>query len=125
MNEDAARLFAGHPDTAVLYETVEEAALSLGDDVGIRAGRTQVAFHVKKGFAWAWLPIRRIKGRPEVYLVLSFGLDRKVESPRILETVQPYPGRWMHHLLLERPGDLDAEVLFWLRDAYRQAGGRY
>ncbi|MHB1318955.1 MAG: hypothetical protein ACYCYF_10095, partial [Anaerolineae bacterium] len=54
---------------------------------------------------------------PEVYLVLTFGLRRRLDDLRIVEAVEPYPGRWTHHLIVARAEDVDAQVLAWLEEA--------
>ena len=40
---------------------------------------------------------------------------------RIAEAVQPRPGRWTHHIVIERSRDFDATVKRWLREAYERA----
>lgn len=55
---------------------------------------------------------------PEVYLVLTFGLDHRLTDPRIVEAAEPYPNHWTHHMLLQGASDLDEDVLGWLRQAY-------
>ena len=37
-----------------------------------------------------------------------------MEHPRILQAVEPYPGRWTHHLLLTAPEDVDGLLAAWL-----------
>ena len=65
-------------------------------------------------------------GAAKVSGVVAFGAKDapKVEptlefTPR--EVVQPTPGRWMHHLELGDPDDVDAEVVRWLEEAARDA----
>ena len=36
----------------------------------------------------------------------------------IFRAVEPYPGRWTHHVMLNRPEDLDGAVRAWLAEAY-------
>ena len=64
------------------------------------------------------LPLRRRKGWPPCCLVVTFGLGRRAESPRILHAIEPYPGRWTTHIPLLEPGDVDRELLGWIRGAY-------
>lgn len=111
-------LFAKTPGTYELYAAVETALCNHFEDIHIEVFKTQVSFSAKRGFASVWLPIRRMAHRPQVYIVLSFGLDRPISSPRIIEVVQPYPNRFMHHLLITAPEDLDTEILEWLQAAY-------
>ena len=59
-----------------------------------------------------------MKGCPEVFLIVTFGLSHRLDSPRIAAAVEPYPNRWTHHVLIERPEQIDAELIGWLREAY-------
>ncbi len=73
-----------------------------------------------RGFAYLWLPGQYLRG-PHADVVLSVALDRHDPSPRFKEVVEPAPGRWMHHLELDGPDEVDAEVVEWLREAASQA----
>ncbi|WP_426985924.1 DUF5655 domain-containing protein [Pseudarthrobacter sp. Y6] len=53
--------------------------------------------------------------------VLSIALSRQVESSRFKEVAHPSHGVWMHHLELNTPGDVDAGVTAWLREAFDDA----
>ena len=68
-------------------------------------------------YAAASLPRRR-KGWPERCLLLTFGLARRVESPRIAVAVEPYPNRWTHHVTVAGEAELDGELMDWLREAH-------
>ncbi|MFN8377816.1 MAG: DUF5655 domain-containing protein [Anaerolineae bacterium] len=110
-------LFAGRPACRELYDAVERFIQSLGP-MDIRVTQTQVAFAVKRQFAWVWMPQLWTRGRPTDSIVVSFALKRRVEHPRIAQSVEPYPGRWMHHVMLEDPAELDDTLLGWLTEAY-------
>lgn len=69
----------------------------------------------------ASLPFRRAKGWPECCLIVSFGLCCRLDSPRIVQAVEPYPNRWTHHVLVTQCAEVDAELLAWLDEAYRFA----
>jgi hypothetical protein len=58
---------------------------------------------------------------PEAEVVLSIALKRRDGSKRFKEVAHPAPGRWMHHLEIQDPGDIDDEVTGWLREAADQA----
>lgn len=109
--------FASDPTVLPLYRALEVQLLALGN-VTAKHQKTQISFYARKGFAWVWLPPHKVKGRPAHYFVLSLSLNRQLSSPRIAEAFEPYPGRWMHHLILSAPEDLDEELLAWLREAY-------
>lgn len=110
--------FSKMPEVIPLYERIEEKILERFDDVSIEIKKTQITFKSKRGFVYVWLPIRRMKNRPVYYLVLSFGLDQRIESSRIAESVETYKNRWMHHLIVEKPEELNDELMRWIQEAY-------
>ena len=121
MNDDPQwtleMLFAGRPDCHRLYDGVAAFIGSLGA-VRLNVTKTQVSFAGARQFAWVWLPIRETPSRPAGSIVVSFALAERIEHPRIVEAVQPYPGRWMHHVILLSPDELDSTLKDWLRAAY-------
>ena len=52
------------------------------------------------------------------YLIVSFGLDHSLASPRLIASSEPYPNRWTHHAAVFVPEDIDAELMGWIREAY-------
>ena len=64
------------------------------------------------------LPAKRMKGCPEVFMIVSFSLSHRLESPRIALAVESYPGRWTHHMIISEMGQIDDELLDWLREAH-------
>jgi hypothetical protein len=115
--QEVEAFFSADPCVIPLYQALEPILYALGD-VTRKVQKTQISFSSGKGFAYVWLPIHKVKGRPEHYIVLSFSQPQQIVSPRIVEAVEPYPGRWMHHLILSTQEDLDEELLGWLREAY-------
>ena len=61
--------------------------------------------------------VRKAKERPPVYIVITFGLACKKESPRIDIATEPYPNRWTHHVLVSRKEEIDEELLGWVEEA--------
>ena len=123
MHPDILNLFAPTPGGLALYAALEAAILQRFPGVEIRPRRTQVGFFHGCGFAWA-SPARRKRDRDAGRILLSLGLPAPVESPRILQAIEPYPGRWTHHLLLSSPADLDDALMAWLEEAHRFAAFR-
>ncbi|GGB78346.1 hypothetical protein N798_03110 [Knoellia flava TL1] len=111
--------FDGHPEGAAVAAAVVAAVDELGPHT-VRVTRSQVAFRRRVAFAWLWRPAQYV--RSEVPAVLSIGLATRDTSPRWKEVVQPSPGRWMHHLELSRPEEVDDDVRDWLLTAYDAAG---
>ena len=118
MESSVLRVFHDYPDLLPLYEAAERAILQAFPDTRVEVKNTQVTFRTKYGFAWAWPPFRRKKDWPKVCMILSFGLDHRMDSPRVVEAANPYPGRWTNHTLVTRPGDLDDELMGWLAQAH-------
>lgn len=114
------QVFSGCPRGLELYRAVER-MLAVPTPPDIRATKSQVAFREKRGFAYVWWPGRYLAS--EVPAVLSIALPWRIDSARFKEVVNPSPGLWMHHLELNSPADLDAEVAGWLRAARNAAGG--
>ena len=80
--------------------------------------KTQISFDNRRLYACVSLPLRRKRGWPEHFLMLTLGLPSKKDSPRVAVATEPYPNRWTHHILLEREEQIDSELLCWLREAY-------
>ena len=43
--------------------------------------------------------------------MVTLGLGRRLDTPRVAVAVEPYPGRWTHHLLLTEESQIDEELL--------------
>lgn len=118
MTDEAILFFAGKPGALALYEQFERRVLEQVDGVRIRVQRTQISFADRHNFAFvSMLPVRRKAERPEVWITVSFGLRRRLDSPRIDAAVEPYPGRWTHHILISSPDQIDDELMGWVREA--------
>lgn len=118
MNPDILLFFERTPAALPLYEAFEERMLSEFPDVKIKARKTQISFSNRRNFAFvSLLPVRRAKDRPAVFITVTFGLDHRVESPRIDAASEPYPNRWTHHVLVASAEELDSELMGWIREA--------
>ncbi len=106
------------PRALPLYEAFAGKVRSEFGDVSVKVQKTQIAFSNKRNFAFAWLPIRSIKGRPEVYIIVSFGLGHRLEDKRIEEAAQPCQNRWTHHVIIRSESDIDEQLMGWIRQAY-------
>jgi hypothetical protein len=102
-----------------LFDVVRSAIASIGPAT-MRVTTSQVAFRRRLAFAWTWMPGQYLRGKTAP-LVLTIGLERRDESARWKEVVEPRPGRFTHHLELRSAEEVDDEVLDWLREAWDQA----
>ena len=118
MNQDIFNFFEGKQEALALYEVFEQKLFEEIGDVKVKVQKTQISFSNKYNFAFvSFLPVRKAKERPETYIVITFGLGRRVESPRIDAAVEPYPNRWTHHVLISDPDEIDEELMGWVKEA--------
>ena len=110
---DVLFFFDGRPDALVLYRALAEGLERIAAEASVKVQKSQISFYDGGLFAMASLP-RRKRDRG---LVVSFGLGRREPSPRIAVAVEPYPGRWTHHVPVTAEDQLDGELLGWLREA--------
>ena len=95
MDQELVLFFDKTPEALHLYETFEERILSEIQGVRVRVQKTQITFSNRYNFACvSFLPVRKAKEGPKVYITVTFGLGRKEESPRIDQSTEAYPGRW-------------------------------
>lgn len=118
INMDVLCFFERHMDALPLYEAFEKKILEEIEDVQIKVQKSQISFYNRHLFACiSFAKIRKKKDCPANYLVVTFGLGYKAESPRIEIATEPYPNRWTHHLLLSDPAEIDEELMGWIREA--------
>ena len=118
MDIETGLFFDKIPQALSLYKVFAEKVLAEYPDVQIKIQKSQISFSNKHQFAFVWLPIRKIKNRPDIYIIVSFGLSHRLDSPRIVETTEPYPNRWMHHLIIQNRSEIDTELMNWIKEAY-------
>lgn len=118
IDTDTLLFFEGHMAALPLYEKLAKRALSEVDNVRIKVQKSQISFYNKHMFACvSFARVRKKKDCPENYIVVTFGLKHKVESPRIDIVTEPYPNRWTHHLLISRLDEIDEELMGWMKKA--------
>ena len=116
MTPDELLFFDAMPGALPLYEVLRNRLLAQCPDTALKVQKSQITFRARYGFAF--VSLRRMKGCPEVFLILSFGLSHRLDSPRIAVGVEPYPNRWTHHVILSEVGQLDSELMDWLQEAH-------
>ncbi|HEX5590174.1 MAG TPA: DUF4287 domain-containing protein [Candidatus Limnocylindrales bacterium] len=106
-------LFAG-PKAGLrpIYDRVAEVCLALGPDVTVAPKKTMVGFRRGKQFV-CFTPLS--SKRAEVGVALR---DAAPADPRIVAT----PGGMTSHVVrVESPGEIDADVVTWIRTAYERS----
>lgn len=110
--------FEKHPAALPLYEAFERAVCELVPNVGIKVQKAQITYTNPRVFAAvSLLPVRRKAERPEHYITVTLGLNRRLDSPRVDAASEPYPARWTHHLMISSAGEIDSELLGWVAEA--------
>ena len=110
MTAETLLFFGSAPATLALYEGLEEMILAAFPDTRVIVQKSQIAFDCGRRFAFVSLRGKR--------LMVSFGLGRREDSPRVLQAVEPYPGRWTHHTRVDSPCALDAWLMSMLAEAH-------
>ena len=111
--------FDGHRDALDLYLIFEDHLYDTFDDVNKRVQKTQITFYNRHVFAC--ISFARVKRRamlPKGYMVLTLGLNAPLDSERVAIKTEPYPNRWTHHFVLNKPEELDEEMISWIKEAY-------
>ena len=116
MTPDELMFFNAMPGALPIYDTLRAHILTAFPETVVEVKKTQITFRSHYGFAF--VSLRRMKGCPAVFLILTLGLGRRLASPRAAAAVEPYPGRWTHHVAVTAEEELDAELLGWLREAW-------
>lgn len=115
--DDVLLFFAGKLEELSLYQTLFRRMETTFPKGSVKVQKSQISFYGRHLFAAVSLPRSR-KSFPEYSILVTLGLPYKLESPRAAVTVEPYPGRWTNHVPVSEEGQIDSELLGWLREAY-------
>jgi len=115
---DTASFFEQMPQALPSFEALVGRLRSELAPITIRIQKTQISLSNRHNFAFVWLPHRKVRGRPDVYIVVSFGLGHPIHDARIAEMTEPYPNRWTHHVIVQNESEIDGQLLEWLKQAY-------
>ena len=111
---DLMQFFDRRPRELALCQAFVRQVLDACPDTHIRVQKTQITLENRHGFAFVSLPRRKVQ---QPTIVVSFGLSYRVDAPRIWVATEPYPNRWTHHMLIADEGQLDDELLGWIKEA--------
>ena len=120
INQEKVNKFFNQMEKPISLFSVVERMISGIGPVTVTIKKSQISFGTKRKFAWVWLP-RPWDRRPENSIVLTFGLARQLEDKQIVQAVEPYPGRWTHHVIIREECDLNENVRGWLCEAYHSS----
>lgn len=118
MDEQVLLFFDKVPDALPLYAELERRILAEYPDTRIKVQKTQISFYNRHLFACvSFAKVRKKADRPDSYIVVTFDLEHRVDSPRIDIATEPYPNRWTHHVLISDLSEIDDELMGWIREA--------
>lgn len=118
MDEQVLLFFDKVPDALPLYAELERRILAEYPDTRIKVQKTQISFYNRHLFACVpFAKVRKKADRPDSYIVVTFGLEHRADSPRIDIATEPYPNRWTHHVLISDLSEIDDELMGWIREA--------
>ena len=109
MTQDELLFFSKAPGVLPAYEKLAQSILAAWPETEVTVQKSQIAFSCKRRFAFASLRGKR--------LIVTFGLGERVDEPRIDQAVEPYPGRWTHHVVVQATEDIDEELMAWIAQA--------
>lgn len=118
MDERILFFFDGNSAALPLYQKFEELVCSAVENVEIKVQKTQISFYNRHMFACvSFAKVRKKSMRPDSYIVVTFGLDHPIHSPRIDAAAEVRPNRWTHHVLISDRSELDDELMGWVKAA--------
>ncbi|MFN8420715.1 MAG: DUF5655 domain-containing protein [Anaerolineae bacterium] len=101
--------FEGKDKLLLTYQTLLQSLRTFGL---VNEAPKQTSIHLEKNSGFAGVHPRKN------HFNLEFRTDYKIENPRVIRTQQLSAKRYEHTVKLEKPTDVDAELLNWLKDAY-------
>ena len=111
MDTNILLFFEKHQGALPLYEKLEEAIQKEIENVTMKVQKTQITFYNKRLFACvSFARVRKAAQLPDPYIVVTFGLEYKVESPRIDIATEPYPNRWTHHVVVHKVEEIECRT---------------
>lgn len=125
MDEKELFFFQDHPEALPLYTAFAARIAGELEGVIFQPQKTQITLKNRRVFgAVSFLAARRAKDRPNPYITITLGLNRRLDSPRVDQASEPYPGRWTHHLVIGSVEEIDDELMAWAREAYDFAASK-
>jgi len=125
LDADTLMFFDQHMEALPLYRAFEEILFDSFPVANKRVQKTQITFSNRHVFAC--VSFARVKRKAELqtgYLVVTLGLPVPLDSERVAVKTEPYPGRWTHHIVVNKPEELNEELLSWIREAYDFAAAK-
>lgn len=119
IDADTLMFFDQHRSALPVYESFESKLYDLFPDINKRVQKTQITFSNQHVFAC--VSFARVKKKaylPDPYIVITLGLPYALDSDRVAIKSEPYPGRWTTHIVISDTGEIDEELISWVKQAY-------
>ena len=101
------------PEVKAIYTAILRAAKEFGP---VKEEAKKTSIHLVRKSAFAGVATRKTA------LILTLKSDSDISSARIAKREQASAHRWHLETRLETPGQVDREIVAWLRKAYELAG---
>ncbi|MDQ6653647.1 MAG: DUF5655 domain-containing protein [Acidobacteriota bacterium] len=101
------------PEVKATYAAILKAAKGLGP---VKEEPKKTSIHLIRKSAFAGVATRKSA------LIFTLKSESDIASTRILKREQLSANRWYFEIKLERPEQVDREILGWLKKAYELAG---
>ena len=125
LDADTLMFFDQHREALPLYRAFEAILFDFFPVVNKRVQKTQITFANRHVFACvSFARVKRKTELPMGYMVVTLGLPTQLDSERVAVKTEPYTGRWTHHIVINKPEELDEELLSWVREAYDFAAAK-
>ena len=119
LDADTLMFFDQHMEALPLYRAFDEILFDFFPVVNKRVQKTQITYSNRHVFACvSFTRVKRKTELPMGYMVVTLGLPAQLDSERVAVKTEHYPGRWTHHIVVNKPEELDEELLSWVREAY-------
>lgn len=118
MNRMERDFFAATPEVLPVYMKLKEKVAAVTPNLRVDVRKSQISFKDERVALAAWLPVRKVKARPDHYLVVTIWLNCPLRSGRVAEATQVGPGRWANHILLADTDEVDVELMGWIAKAF-------
>jgi hypothetical protein len=101
------------PEVEATYAAILNAAKKFGP---VKEEAKKTSIHLVRKSAFAGVATRKTA------LILTLKSDSDISSERIAKRERASANRWHLETRLEKPGQVDREIVAWLRKAYELAG---
>ncbi len=119
MDADTVLFFDKAPSALPIYEAFETKVHALFPAAHKSVRKTQITFSNRHVFACvSFARVKRKAALPDPYIVVTLGLPYPLDSDRVAVKTEPYPGRWTTHIVIGDAGEIDDELVSWIRQAY-------